>query len=117
MCDVCDVLQSSFQPANAMTSALCEYGDGDMGFGIRKLAGEMLTVGGKEGYDNGFSDGYPKGFLDGFFQGENRGIIKGTVISTVTIGTVGLAVWGIKAIYNHIKQTKKQGTTDETEEI
>lgn len=121
MSDVSNVLQSSFQHAPAMTSALCDYGDGAMGSGIRKLAEEMLTIGGQRGYtigyDRGFSDGHSVGFYDGFSLGENKGLVKGTIITTVAIGTISLTVRGIKAVYNRYKlnQQQKQEKSEETE--
>lgn len=104
MCDVCDILQSSFQPAHVMTSTLCDYGNGNMGSGIRRLAGEMLTIGGQKSYPIG----YDNGFSDGFFLGEKKGFIKGTIISTAVIGTCSLAVWGIRKAYDHRKLKKQQ---------
>lgn len=121
MSDVSNVLQSSFQHAPAMTSALCDYGDGAMGSGIRKLAEEMLTIGGQRGYtigyDSGFSDGHSVGFYDGFSLGENKGLVKGTIITTVAIGTISLTVRGIKAVYNRYKlnQQEAQEKHEETE--
>lgn len=44
MCTSYNVLQSSYQSANVMTSTLCEYG-GNMGQGIRKLYVEGCITG------------------------------------------------------------------------
>lgn len=121
MCDISDVFQSSFQRAPAMTSALCDYGNGAMGFGIRRLVKEMIIIGSQKGYaigyDNGFSDGYFSGFCDGFSFCENKGIIKGTVLTTVAIGSISLTVRGIKAVYNRYKlnQQETQEKPEETE--
>ena len=90
MCEACDVLQSSYQPANVMTSTFCDYGNGSMGCGIRKLAEEMQT----NGYKNGFADGLSLGF------------VKGSIIATATCATVALTSWGIAKIAKNRK--KKQ---------
>ena len=45
MYDACDVLHASYCSADVANHVLREYGEGSMGKGIRKLAGEMLTIG------------------------------------------------------------------------
>ena len=50
MYDVCDVLHASYCSADVANHVLREYGEGSMGKGIRKLAGEMLTIGGQQSY-------------------------------------------------------------------
>lgn len=64
MCTSYDVLQSSYQSANAMTSTLCDYGE-DMGQGIRKL----------------YAEGYITGWIDGAIVISVLGIVGFTVKS------------------------------------
>ena len=92
---MCDVLQASYQSASAMTSALSEYGGGDMGAGIRKLVDETQAI----GYDNGFQDGYSIRI--------NEGLIKCAIVTTA-IFTV---IWGTKKIYRHFKHAKEKQRT------
>ena len=88
MCESCDILQSSYQSANAMTNSFCDYGNGSMGYGIRKFAEEMFNAGANEGYKIGF--------------------IEGTVISTATIAVVGFTVWGVKKLSDKRKAKNDQ---------
>lgn len=89
---MCDVLQASNQSASIMTSALSNYGDGDMGCGIRRLVDDAQVV------------GYDKGFCDGYSLGNTEGLIKGTIVTTA-IFTV---IWGVKKIYRHFKHKKEK---------
>lgn len=93
MCNVSDVLQSSSQSANAMTSALCDYGGGDMGSGIRKM------------FTNGYRNGYCAGYDSGFFQG------------TIKTAVIFVTILGIKTAYNRYKlnQQQKQEKLEENE--
>ena len=75
-----------------------------MGNGIRRLAGEMLTVGGQQsyglGYNKGVSETYPTAYKDGLITG-----------SIVTIGTavlIGVGVWGTKKFIDHYRDKKQE---------
>ena len=91
MYDLCDVLHSSYCSADITNHVLREYGEGSMGKGIRKLAGEMLTIGGQQsysaGYESGVADTYPIAFKDG--------AIMGTVVGICIAGLLG---WCAKKI-------------------
>lgn len=111
MYDVCDVLHSSYCSADVTNHVLREYGDGSMGKGIRKLAGEMLTIGGQRsynvGYESGVSDTYPIAFKDGTIIGAVAGICV-----TVLLG------WCTKKIIarHNTQKIKTQATDENTEE-
>lgn len=70
MCQSNDVLQASFHAAPEMTRHLCDYGNGSMGYGLRKLAEEMTE------------DGYIHGFRD----------------ATIILSIIGLSIWGVKKL-------------------
>ena len=53
MYNLCDVLYASYCSADVTNHILRGYGEGNMGRGIRKLAGEMLTIGGEKSYSIG----------------------------------------------------------------
>lgn len=91
MCTSYDVLQSSYQPANAMTSTLCDYGEGNMGQGIRNL------------YDIGKSEGYITGHIDGYITC----LIDGAIIISV-LSVVGFTVKNIKRKVDNRKLKSKQ---------
>ncbi len=115
MYDACDVLNASYCSADVINHALREYGDGNMGAGIRRLAGEMLTIGGKKSYTLGYREGisatYPVAFKDG--------ALLGSVISVCAIGVAGLSVWCVqKLIERHsAKKNDEPILTDTIEEV
>ena len=78
MCKSYDVLQSSFLAAPEMTSRLCDYGNGSMGNGIRRLADEMTK------------DGYKSGVLH----------------TSIVFSTVLFTVWGVKKLANNYQAQK-----------
>ena len=59
MYDVLDILRASRCSADVLNHVLRVYGEGNMGNGVRKLAGEMITV----GYQNGYVKGYQNGVV------------------------------------------------------
>lgn len=93
MYDVCDALHASYCSADVANHVLREYGEGSMGKGIRKLAGEMLTIGGQESYDLGFK----------------KGIIATSVIGSCALGLIELGVLCAKKIVEH-QNAKKEET-------
>lgn len=95
MCESCDVLQSSYQSANAMTFTFCDYGEGNMGQGIRKFAKEMYDVGKNEGYALGYGDGYINCLIDG-------------VVIISFIGVVCFTIKSIKRKVDNRKSKRKQ---------
>ena len=100
MYDVCDVLNASYCSADVANHVLREYGDGSMGRGIRKLAGEMLTIGGQKSYDLGFK----------------KGIITTSVIGSCAFGLLGLGAWCAKKIMDLHKAKGETQPLVETEE-
>ena len=104
MYDICDVLHASHGSADVINHVLCDYGEGNMGNGIRKLAGEILMVASREGYDNGYGDGYNIGLSDG--------ILKGSVVTTCLIGTVALGTWCVNKAVSYYKEKKVKAKID-----
>ena len=104
MYDVCDVLHASYCSADVANHVLREYGEGSMGKGIRKLAGEMLTIGGQQsygiGYDAGVSDTYPTAFKDG--------VVTVSLICVCAIGLIGFGVWCTKKLIEHHNAKKEE---------
>lgn len=94
MYDVCDVLNASYCSADVANHVLRVYGEGSMGKGMRKLAGEMLTIGGQQsytlGYEAGVTDTYPMAF--------KNGAITSSAFCICVVGLIGLGVWGVKKL-------------------
>ena len=94
MYDICDVLHASYCSADVANHVLREYGEGNMGKGLRKLAGEMLTIGGQQGYcfgyDAGVKDTYQTAFKDG--------AVTGSILCVCAVGLIGFGVWCTKKI-------------------
>ena len=115
MYDACDVLHASYCSADVANHVLREYGEGSMGKGIRKLAGEMLTIGGQQsygiGYDAGVSDTYPTAFKDG--------VVTGSIICVCTVGLIGFGVWCTKKLIerHNAKKEENQLLTETAEEV
>lgn len=99
MYDVCDVLHASYCSADVANHVLREYGEGSMGKGIRKLAGEMLEIGGEKsynlGYETGVTNTYPVAFKNG------------ALIGMCITGGIGLGIWCTKKIINYCKSTNE----------
>lgn len=110
MYDLCDVLHASHSSADVINHILCDYGEGNMGNGIRKLAGEVLTVASREGYDNGFGDGYSIGY--------SSGIVKGSIVTVCIAGVFTVGVWCInKTIAYHKKNKAYKDESDSTKSV
>ena len=115
MYDACDVLHASYCSADVANHVLREYGEGSMGKGIRKLAGEILTIGGQQsygiGYDAGVSDTYPTAFKDG--------VVTGSIICVCAVGLIGFGVWCTKKLIEHHKAKKEENQllTETAEEV
>ena len=115
MSAACDVLQSTYQSATSMTYTICDYGEGSMGYGIRKFADEMIDVGRKKGFKDGFSFGTQKGYASGFSNGFNLGLLEGSIITTVIIGACGATIYGINKLLIK-KKSKKPSLNKEISE-
>ncbi len=98
MYDLQDVLSASRCSADVMNHVLCDYGDGNMGNGLRKVMGEMLTVGSQEGYKIGYNEGLKVGYSNGF--------IKGSIFSVCALGVIATGAWCVKKTIA-IHKTKK----------
>lgn len=116
MSAVCDVLQSSYQSATSMTYTICDYGEGSMGYGIRKFADEMLDVGRKEGFKDGILFGTIKGYKSGFINGFNQGLVKGSIITTTIIGVCGVTIYCINKFLIKKKNKSSNNEISELEE-
>ena len=91
MYDICDVLNASYCSADVANHVLREYGEGSMGRGIRKLAGEMLTIGGRASYDLGYK----------------KGVVTTSIIGVAAVGLIGFGAWCTKKIMEY-RNTKKE---------
>ncbi|MBQ6809531.1 MAG: hypothetical protein IJP09_02335 [Clostridia bacterium] len=113
MYDVCDVINASFSSADVTTHILRSYGDGNMGKGIRKLAGEMRTIGGIEsykiGYESGVSDTYPVAF--------NNGFVTGTILGVCVCGIIGFVAWYSRRTENQNKEVDSENESFVIEEV
>lgn len=104
MYDACDVLHVSHCSADVVNHVLREYGGGNMGQGIRRLAGEMLTIGGQRsyslGYDDGAADIYPTAF--------KYGAITGAIVCACTVGLLGFGVWCTQKLTDRHENRKEK---------
>ena len=98
MYDICDVLHASYGSADIINHVLCDYGEGNMGNGIRKLAGEILMATSRESYENGFEDGYNTEL--------SNGILKGSIITSCLLATLVLGAWGTNKLISIYKEKK-----------
>lgn len=99
MCESYDVLKATYQSAPTMTHTFSDYGGGNMGYGIRKFADEMIDTGIKKGCSLGACEGRKIGFA----EGRSVGLVEGVIITTVALGVLNLTIWGI----NRIKDKKR----------
>ena len=110
MCDIYDVLESSYGSADEIVSTVYEYGENNLGNGIRKIAGDMLTVGQDLGYnecrDKAVPIAYNLGKGDGLLQGSLIGVGATLAVTAVTVGVVKLV--------KHIKAKKAKAQTEES---
>lgn len=86
MSDLLDVMESTDGSGATMTRTLFEYGNGSLGEGIRRLAGDMLHV----GYGQGAQDMAPVAYDAGRTQGRT----EGTIITLVVGVIITLGIWG-----------------------
>ena len=100
MYDLCDVLKASYGSADIINHVFCDYGDGSMGNGIRKFAGQILTVASKEGYEYGFTDGHNTGMT--------KGVIYGSVVTVCFVSVIASSAWCINKSINYWKAKKEK---------
>lgn len=113
MCNLKDVLSACNGSGATIVTAIYEYGNGNLGEGVRRIAYDMFEQGINEitpiaigvGYCQGFDDGYLTGSLQGYDSGQINGIFKGSIFTVATIGVIGLSTWGIS---KYVKKKKKQ---------
>ena len=84
MCSLNDVLVSSKGTACAMTHSVCEYGNGSMGEGVRKLVDVATKV------------------------GRSKGIKEGIIIGVGGSGAIALTIWGVNELIQFCKNNKKK---------
>lgn len=70
-----EVVESTYCAANNITHTLHEYGNGNMGAGLRRFGENMKSL--------------------GFSLGRNQGIVEGIAYTFLGIGSVGAIVWGV----------------------
>ena len=99
MSDLLDVMESTDGSGATMTRTLFEYGDGSLGEGIRRLAGDMLHI----GYERGAQDMAPVAYDAGITQGRT----EGTIITLAVGGIITLCIWGTCKLF------QKKKTRDE----
>lgn len=103
MSDLLDVMESADGSGATMTRTLFEYGDGSLGEGIRRLAGDMLHI----GYERGAQDMAPVAYDAGITQGRT----EGTIVTLIVGGIVAFCAWGT------YKLCKKNKTSEEKTEV
>ena len=110
MCDMYDVLESSYGSADEIVSTIYEYGENNLGNGVRKIAGDMLMVGQDLGYnecrDKAVPIAYNLGKRDGLLKGSLLGVGAALAVTAVTVGVVKLV--------KHIKTKKAKAQTEES---
>ena len=92
MSTLCTVMESTYHAANTMVSTLYEYGDSDLGRGIRRLV----------------VNSYDLGFVDGQYVGIAKGV-AGTVLA---YGTVKLVIKGSEFIKDKIDKYNSEKCGD-----
>lgn len=102
MYDACDVIKASYCSADVATHVLRGYGEGNMGAGIRKLAGEMLTIGGQESYALGYEAGVASATSISF----KKGATTATIICVCATAAVGIGMLCTKKVIDY-KRAKK----------
>ena len=110
MCDIYDVLESSYGSADVIVSTVYDYGENNLGNGVRKIAGDMLMVGQDLGYnecrDKAVPIAYNLGKRDGLLKGSLLGVGATLAVTAVTVGVVKLV--------KHIKAKKAKAQTEES---
>ena len=110
MCDVEEVIKSSYQSAGNIVSTLYDYGEESFGGGVRKLADEMFATGARINYESGYNEG----FSIGLAQGESKGVLEGSLITTGVFVLVGISVWSVKKIIKKYHKKTESPNLDNT---
>jgi hypothetical protein len=106
MCDIYDVLESSYGSADEIVSTVYEYGENNLGNGIRKIAGDMLMV----GQDLGYNECRDKAVPIAYDLGKGDGIIEGSIITLCATAAVAAITVGVCKLVKHIKSKKSKPT-------
>ena len=106
MCDIYDVLESSYGSADEIVSTVYEYGENNFGNGIRRIAGDMLTV----GQDFGYNECRDKAVPIAYDLGKGYGIIEGSIITLCATAAVAAITVGVCKLVKHIKSKKSKQT-------
>ena len=104
MCDIYDVLESSYGSADVIVSTVYDYGENNLGNGIRKIAGEMLTV----GQDLGYNECRDKAVPIAYNLGKRDGLLKGSFLGVGATLAVFAASAGVCKLVQHIKFKKSK---------
>ena len=96
MCSLNDVLASTKGAAPAMSHSFCEYGNGSMGEGVRKIVSVSTKI--------GFVNGIKEGVIIGIPKGRKEGLLIGVGAS----GAFALAVWGVAELVQFCKKNRKK---------
>ena len=90
MCDIYDVIESSYGSADVIVSTVYDYGEKNLGNGIRKLASDMFNSGKYIGYEECFNKvvpvAYDMGKTDGLFIGSLVTAGLGTIVTLASLG-------------------------------
>lgn len=108
MSDLLDVMESTDGSGATMTRTLYEYGEGSLGEGIRRLAGDMLYV----GYERGAQDMAPVAYDAGITQGRTEGMI----VTLIVGGIIALGVWGTCKLCQKKKTSEEKSMVRQEEE-
>ena len=110
MCDIYDVLESSYGSADEIVSTIYEYGENNLGNGVRKIAGDMLMV----GQDLGYNECRDKAVPIAYDLGKGDGLIEGSIITLCATAAVAAITVGIVKLVKHIKTKKAKAQTEES---
>lgn len=112
MCDIYDVLESSYGSADEIVSTIYEYGENNLGNGVRKIAGDMLMV----GQDLGYNECRDKAVPIAYDLGKGDGLIEGSIITLCATAAIATVIVGACKLVKHIRSKKsKQTIITETE--
>lgn len=101
MCNLNDVIRSSYGAADEIITRLYEYGGRELGNGVRRVA------------DEAFSEGLLAGYEVGFDKGIKNGTLKGCIYTSVSAAIIGGIFLGTMNLIQR-KRTKDLQLVDDT---
>jgi hypothetical protein len=103
MCDIYDVIESSYNSADVIVTTIFKFGDNNLGNGVRRLATDMLNAGKQLGYEDCFNKAVPVAYN----LGKKNGIFIGSFV-TFGIGTLLVFTsWGISKLVQQKKESRE----------